>query len=730
MIINCMGETINMKQLLQYNRETAPRIEDVPRPQMKAKGLLVDTRCSLVSVGTERQMIQLSQMSLVGKARQRPDLVKQVISRVKTEGLSQTYNKVMGRLKTPTSLGYSAAGVVSGVHDALDRFAVGDRVACAGFGYASHAESIFVPANLAVKIPDGVTDEEASFVTLGAIALQGVRVAEPKLGETVAVIGLGLLGQLTCMLLEASGCRVIGLDIDPAKLELARRSGAPLTFIADSEAVNGVLNATSGHGADAVIITAAADSSQPVEMAGEICREKGTVSVVGAVRIDVPRKPYYDKELSLKLSRSYGPGRYDYNYEEAGMDYPYGYVRWTENRNMEAFLQLVAQGKLDVKSLITHRFDISEAEKAYELISGKTTEQFMGVILNYPDQQMSRKTQPDEKTAAPAVSTPRTHIGFVGAGNFASGVLLPAIASLGDLVPVAITSGSGVSAVTAAERFGFGRVVASTQEILDSDDIGAVFIATRHNQHAGLTIESLRRGKAVFVEKPLCLNREELESIEREQAKSGAPLMVGFNRRFAPMIINIKKQLDEKRLPLSMHYRINAGFIPPGTWVQDPESGGGRIVGEVCHFVDLLMFLAGSRPVKIYAEALSSGGRYRSDDNLQVTLRFENGSVGSINYVACGNPLMPKEYLEIFGGGLAVTLNDFKVLTVADDKGLKISKSRAQDKGHRTMLKEWSLALTDNRPSPIPFEQIVDSTQATFAILDSLSGGGIQWMTV
>ena len=371
-----------MKQVLQYNRAKSPTLVEVPTPQMKSKGLVVDNRASLISVGTERQMIELSQMSLLSKARKRPDLVRQVLDKVKTEGLATTYNKVMGRLNTPTPLGYSSAGVVTEVHSAVDRFAVGDRVACAGFGYACHAETIFVPGNLAVKIPENVTFEEASFVTLGAIALQGVRIADNKLGETVAVIGLGLLGQISCMLLSASGCRVIGIDIDQSKLTQAKNSGAIETFMSDSTTAGKLLDLTAGRGADSVIITAASSTSGPVELAGEICREKGKVIVVGAVKMDIPRKPLYEKELEILMSRSYGPGRYDYAYEEGGQDYPFGYVRWTENRNMEAFLNLISTGKINIKSLITHRFDTTEAKAAYELVSGNSTETILGVVLH------------------------------------------------------------------------------------------------------------------------------------------------------------------------------------------------------------------------------------------------------------------------------------------------------------------------------------------------------------
>jgi predicted dehydrogenase/threonine dehydrogenase-like Zn-dependent dehydrogenase len=672
-------------------------------------------------------MIEISQMSLVGKARQRPDMVKQVIAKMKTEGVVSTYNKVMGKLSTPTPLGYSSAGVVEEVHRAVDGWVRGDRVACAGFGYASHAERIFVPTNLAVKIPENVSFEEASFVTLGAIAMQGVRQADVRLGETVVVIGLGLLGQITCMLLSASGCRVLGIDIDRDKVDLAIKSGAQAAFLADGLETTAIANATAGRGADAVIITAASNSAAPIETAGNISRDRGRVVAVGAVKLDVPRKVYYEKELELRLSRSYGPGRYDYGYEEAGRDYPYSYVRWTENRNMESFLALISTGKIDIKGLITHRFEIEDAPKAYDMIAGKTDEKYLGVILNY------NNTKSESKPPAVTFELPKLSqigIGFVGAGNFASGVLLPNIAQIKNYDCVSIMSGSGVTATNSKERFGFKKTAESFSEITNDLGISAVFIANRHDQHAALVIEALSKRKPTFVEKPLCLNREELDQIIVTHESTGTPLMVGFNRRFAPFTEKIKSALSGRRYPLSMHYRINAGFIPSGTWIQDSEFGGGRIVGEVCHFVDLLFHIAGAKPIKISAESLSMPDRrYRSDDNLQVMIRFADGSVGSISYVASGNKAASKEYLEIFGGGMAIILDDFKNLSIINEGGRASHFKGSQDKGHRKMLETFSEHLLRGEGSPIPFTEIVQSTEATFEILDSLATGEAQWMT-
>lgn len=721
-----------MKQVLQYNRQQMPRVEDIASPGMRGMGLVVSNRCSLISAGTERQMIELSQMSLAGKARQRPDMVKQVLAKVRTEGLVSTYNKVRGSLETPVPLGYSAAGVVKKVHSSLERWTPGERVACAGYGYACHAETIYVPTNLAVKIPGNVTFEEASFVTLGAIAMQGIRIADVRLGETVAVIGLGLLGQLTCKLLSASGCRIVGLDIDERKLGVAQRGGIDWALLADDAAISRVLSLTSGKGVDSAIIAAATDSAAPVETAGRICRDKGTVVAVGSVRLDVPRKIFYDKELELKLSRSYGPGRYDYSYEEAGMDYPYGYVRWTENRNMESFLQLISTGRIDVRDLITHRFDIGQADKAYSLISNQSSESYLGVVLNYPRENVrlrSRLTLPKKSTVKASRSS-KIPVGFVGAGNFATGVLLPNMRSIAAYENRAIMSGSGVSSSSAAKRFGFKTAVSSFDEMIRDPEIEVIFIANRHNQHAELVIKSLLAGKPTFVEKPLCLSREELEQIRSAYMATETPLMVGYNRRFAPVIGKIREKIKKIQYPISMHYRINAGFIPTDNWIQDRECGGGRVIGEICHFIDLLSYLSGARPVKVHAEALSMpDDRFRSDDNLQMVIRFSNGSVGTINYVASGNEAVPKEFLEIMGGGLAIQMNDFKALTIAGDKGLQMDKKRGQDKGHRKMLQLWSHYLTADLGSPIPFDTLFDTSLTTFEILESLSAGEPRWIS-
>ncbi len=722
-----------MKQVLQYPKQQTPRLEEVPSPQLKGPGLLVSNRCSLVVNGLESQQAENLDASAAEKAEDRTDIVRQFIEKIKSESPAITNNKTTNRIKTPLSLGISSAGVVKQVHASLSKWTPGERVACAGYGYASHAEKIFVPTNLAAKIPDNVSFEEASFVTFGAIAMQGVRIADTRLGETVAVMGLGLLGQITCMLLAASGCRVLGLDTDNSKFNLATKSGAEATFTLDGSEVSRFMDYTAAKGVDAVIITSPSDSSNYVEIAGQICREKGRVVVVGTGKMEISPKAFYEKELELRISRSYGPGRFDYNYEEAGRDYPYGYVRFTENRNMESFLRLISLGRINIKELITHRFDISDADKAYELVSEPTSDNFLGVILNYPE----KDDRPIEYPATPNIQPTRLKqssklgVGLIGAGEFATTILLPHLAQIKNFEPVSILSGSGISAAAAAEKYNFRKTASALNEIMEDPEIGSVFIANRHDQHAELVMESILNGKPTFVEKPLCVNRDQLEQIKQVYRSSWIPLMVGYNRRFAPFIGKIKEHFKAGQYPLSMHYRVNAGFVPSGNWRQDQESGGGRVIGEICQFVDVLSYIAGARPSKIYAEAMSMPDEgYRPDDNLQIMMRFANGSVGTINYVASGSKYASKEYLEVMGNGTVIRMDDFKTMTICDDKGMRSEKSNVEDKGHRRMLELWCYYLATGLGSPIPFDQIVDTTQATFEILDSMAIGEPKWINL
>jgi predicted dehydrogenase/threonine dehydrogenase-like Zn-dependent dehydrogenase len=705
-----------MKQVLQHVRSGKLELAEVPEPAPRAGGVVVRNAASLISAGTEKMIIDFAGKSLLGKARERPDLVRQVVDKVRKDGLGPTMQTVMSRLDQPMALGYSCAGIVESAGRGAPEFQPGDRVACAGMGYASHAGAVFVPRNLTVAIPEGVSFEDASYVTLGAIALQGVRVAEPRLGETVAVIGLGLLGQLTVQILRAAGCRVVGIDLDPSKVQLAREMGAELAVLR-SDDVHGAVEAfTEGVGADSVIVTAAADSNDPIELAGELCRDRGIVSMVGAVKMDIPRKVYYDKELALRLSRSYGPGRYDPEYEEGGRDYPISYVRWTERRNMQEFLRLVAAGQVTPSRLTSHRFDLSEAERAYAIVTGEDRQPFLGVILTYPQEASAGSRTVQLRAPAPAG---KIGLGVIGAGNFAKAVLLPRIAKAGvDLVGVA--TATGASAKTTGDKFGFGYCTTDTEKLLADPAVHAVVIATRHGSHAWMTAQALRAGKAVFVEKPLALDEEGLQQVLEAQAETGGVLAVGFNRRFSPLVEQMK-QAFAPGAPLAMTYRINAGPIPANSWIHDPEQGGGRIIGEVCHFVDLIQHVADDEVAEVFA--FNAGGHASGlHDVVTISLRLRGGSIASINYFANGDKSYPKERLEVFGGGAIAVLDDFRELTVSRGGKRKSVKKLSQDKGFDEEIADFLRAIKDGTP-PIPLASLVATTRATFAMEESLRTG-------
>lgn len=709
-----------MKQILQHVRSGNLESAEVPEPYVKFGGVVVYNSASLISAGTERMMIDFTGKSMLGKAKERPDLVKQVLDKVKKDGLMPTLQTVMNRLDQPIPLGYSCAGVVEQVGRGAEEFAVGDRVACAGMGYASHAHAVFVPKNLTVKIPDNVTFEDASYVTLGAIALQGVRVAEVRLGESVAVIGLGLIGQLTVQILKASGCRVIGIDLDPAKVSLARELGADAAVLRSEDVEGAVAAFTAGVGMDSVIITAAADTNDPTELAGEICRDRGIVSMVGAVRMDVPRKIYYEKELQLRLSRSYGPGRYDPEYEEKGHDYPIGYVRWTERRNMEEFLRLVSTGQVTPSRLTTHRFAIEEAEKAYAIVTGQDHQPFLGVVLTYGENSGVEPVRTIELKPRPAKAG-KVGIGFVGAGNFAKAVLLPRFKAASDTVLVGVSTATGVNARTTGEKYGFSYCTTDTDQLLADESIDAVVIATRHGSHAKFAADALRAGKAVFVEKPLAINEEGLEKVLDALEASGGLLTVGFNRRFSPLAVEMKQFFPEGQ-PLAVQYRINAGPITAGTWVHDHEDGGGRIIGEVCHFIDLVQFLTGDELVEVFAHSLG-GPTAELHDTVTITLRFRGGSIASINYFSTGDKSFPKEMVEVYGGNGIAILDDFRQLTLTRNGKRRRVKRLSQEKGFDREVRAFLAAVKSGGEPPIPLRSLISTTRATFAIEESLRTG-------
>jgi polar amino acid transport system substrate-binding protein len=693
-----------VKQLVQDFKTGDIKLVDVPSLALAPGCVRVRNAYSLVSAGTERATVNLAQQSLIGKARSRPDLVKRVVETVKREGLSAAVRKVQSRLDQWKALGYSCAGTIIEVGEGVTGLSVGDRVACGGQDYASHAEEVVVPQNLCAKLPEGVALEHAVFTTLGAIAMQGVRQADARLGESVAVIGLGLVGQLTVQILKAAGCVVLGIDVSAEACELAARCGCDAVATRTSGDIERTAaRLTNGFGVDAAIITAAAPTNDPIELAAKICRERGRVVMVGVTGMELPRGPFYEKELEFRLSRSYGPGRYDPLYEEKGVDYPIGYVRWTEQRNMEAFVQLLAGNRVDVAPLMTHTFAIGDAPKAYELITGKTEERFVGVLLKYPErvEQASRlfgmegTGQAGRLSNNPAARHSSVVLGVIGAGNYAQGVLLPQFKANADVTLRMVCTATGVKAEKAKEKFGFETSTTNWRDVLADKAVNAVLIATRHDLHAQIVCEALQAGKTVFCEKPLCLRGEELDEITSTIQKSGnSRLMVGFNRRFAPFAARARDLAG----PLVMRYRVSVQPLPSDHWINDPETGGGRILGEVCHFIDFLRFTARSRVVSVFAQGF---GR----ENVQVALRFADGSVGSIDYFNVADTDLKKEHVEVFAGGKHVIEDDVR------------------EKGQAEEVRQFVRAVKTGGLMPIPLEEIVDSTRATLAVLESIRTG-------
>jgi polar amino acid transport system substrate-binding protein len=705
-----------MKQVLQNRKTGRPFVGEVPVPALQRGRVLVRTVASLISAGTERAAVELVSKGLVQEARQRPDLVKAVVAKVKNEGLLNTFASVRDKMAASQSLGYSAAGIVAAVGEDVSEFQVGDRVVCAGVGFASHAEVLSVPKNLCVHLPEGVSFESGAYGTLGAIALQGVRLAEPTLGESVVVIGLGLVGQLTLQLLKANGCRVFGLDLDQARVALALELGADKAAVSSETSAKDIETWTRGHGADAVLITAATDSNEPVELAGRVSRLKGRVIVVGMTGMNIPRQPFFSRELKLVISMSYGPGRYDPEYEERGHDYPLPYVRWTEKRNIESFLELIAEQRVNVERLTTHRFPIAEADRAYQLISGELREPNLGVVLNYdPQAEVVRKIS---LGAAPPVrkSEQRIVLGVIGAGGYVPAMLLPHFKAEGVALR-SIATASGISAHDVGKRFGFAYAVSSAEEVLDDAEVNLIVVGTRHDLHAELARKALERNKHVFVEKPLALNDEQLDAVLEAAGSSTGRLMVGFKRRFSPLAQRAKEFFNGRITPLSMLYRVNAGRIPKDHWTQNAEEGGGRIVGEVCHFIDLMQFLAGAPPVSVFAESISAKSSKIVDaDSVFITVRFADGSNGAVAYLSEGDKGLAKERLEIFGDGRVFVLDDFRRATIYKDGRDEEVALKAQDKGQQAQVRE----ICKNRIAPISLDELAATTRATFRVLDSL----------
>lgn len=704
-----------MKQLTQNLKDGTMLVMDVPRPAIDAGRLLIRSAFSIISGGTEGKTVSDARKSYLEKAKSRQKEVRQVIELAKSNGIRDTYNLVMNKLEAYSALGYAAVGCVVHVPIGVSSIKIGDMVACGGSD-AAHAEVLSVGMNLCARVHEGTDPRHAALATIASIALQGVRQAEVRLGESVAVIGLGLIGQLTMQLLAAQGCMPIGLDIDSRQMELAKHCGFLHSYLSSNDGVVAAINdLTRGIGVDAVIITAGTSSLAPVNLAGELCRRKGKVVIVGAVPTGFERKHYYRKELDLRMSSSYGPGRYDPLYEDQGIDYPIGYVRWTVQRNMQAYLDLLAAGKLNIEPLITHVFPLERAKEAYDMILAKK-EHYCAVLLEYDQEREIEGTVYREQLR---ITNDELRIGgvraaFIGAGSFAQNMILPNLRGLVGFVGISTRHGNTSRYVM--DKYGFDYATDDVGKILSDENANTVFVMTRHDTHARYVIEALQTGKDVFVEKPLALTTDELEQVRAAYEASNARLMLGFNRRFAPQIVDLMK-LFERSQKKAITYRVNAGILPPDHWVHDPKVGGGRIVGEGCHFIDLCAFIAGAPIVSVAAYETESGAGLR--DTVSISLAFANGSSANISYFSNGSKQLSKEYLEVFCNGVSVVVDDFRTMTVYGERVRK-SKLKRQDKGHAAELKAFVAVIEQGKPAPIPFEEIYDSSKATFAVVQSI----------
>ncbi|HXE76440.1 MAG TPA: bi-domain-containing oxidoreductase [Candidatus Xenobia bacterium] len=713
-----------MKQLTQSYRTGALSVEEVPIPALRPQGVLVRNAFSLISPGTERAMMELARASLLEKARQRPEQVRQVIRSARQEGWLTTFRKVMDRLDTPVSVGYCSAGTVIEVGSEVTEFRLGDRVACAGEGHGAHAEVVYVPRTLCARVPDNVSLEHAAMAPLGAIALESLRQANVQLGERVAVVGLGLVGLLIVQLLEAAGCHVLAADIDPERVALARTLGAENACeAAHLEAA--AAGFTADHGIDVVILAAASRSADLLELAGRIARERGRVVIVGVFPLEIPRKLYFEKELSLMLSRAFGPGSFDPEVIERGRDYPYSHVRWTAGRHLEEFLAQIASGGVRVEPLLTHRFPIERAEDAYKVLDDPSARP-LGIVFSYD----TEKALPRSFCAvtAGAVSEPRKEggrlsLGVIGAGKFAQTYLLPHFRHRG-VKMITVCTATSPSAAHVARKFGFAQCTCDAEAVLQDPQIDCLLIATRHDLHARLAAAGLRAGKAVFVEKPLALDQAGLREVLAAARATGGKLHVGFNRRFSPLARRVKDFFAHRQGPLVMTYRVNAAPIPPDHWIYSPVEGGGRIRSEMCHFIDLLSFFAGAPPVRVHAEAVSHpAGPMRADENIHVAVQFADGSSGTITYTTIGDTTLARERVEVFGENTVAVINNFRTGQFHRGHRTRPYWYLQQDMGYRDEVKTFLEAARGARPMPIPLAEILASSLATLLVLDSLSAG-------
>ncbi len=695
---------------------------DVPCPSPKAGHLLIRTRASLLSAGTERMMLDFGKANWLNKARQQPDKVKQTIDKIRTDGLLSTIEAIQAKLDKSIPLGYCNSGIVVGVGSYTTGYNVGDRVA----SNCSHAEMACAPVNLTARIPDSVNDAQAAFTVVSAIGLNGIRLAQPTMGETFVVTGMGLIGQIAAQLLHAHGCRVMGIDPDPAKLEIARSFGVETVDVSLGEdPVAAAMAFSRGMGVDGVIITASTKSNQPVHQAALMCRKRGRIILTGVIGLQLSRADFYEKELSFQVSCSYGPGRYDAQYEQKGHDYPIGFVRWTEQRNFQAVLDAMASGALNVEALISHRFPFDEAHKAYQLLHSK--EPYLGILFEYPTdsdnstQKLKATSVLIKQTQDVAIEPQKPVVGMIGAGSYSTRILLPALQSFNANLDTIASSG-GANAAQFGKKFGFREACSNAESIFTNQDINVVVIATQHGSHAQYVNQSLKHGKHVFVEKPLCMTLEELQQIE-DSSNPDQLLMVGFNRRFSSFTQKMKSLLDSVGAPKCFIMTVNAGDIPASHWTQDKNEGGGRIIGEACHFVDLLRFLAGSNISSFTAVKIGDAGSGSIlDDKSSITLTFQDGSIGTIHYFANGHKSFPKERLEVFCAGRVLQLDNFRKLQGFGWPGFTKMKSWKQDKGNQNCMQAFLAAVQDGKPSPIPHAEIMEVSRVTIEIAQSLSG--------
>lgn len=706
-----------MKQIIQDLKTGQTLLADIPAPMIRKGAVLIQTTRSLVSLGTERMLVEFGKANLIDKARQQPDKVKQVLEKIKSDGLIPTLEAVFNKLGQPLPLGYCNVGVVREVGEGVEEFKVGDRVASNG----PHAEYVVVPKNLVAKIPENVSDDAATFTVIGSIGLQGIRLLNPTMGETVVVVGLGLIGLLAAELLVLNGCNVIGIDFDERKLELARKKGVVPINGRTEDVVSRVEALTSGVGADGVLITASAKGNDIISQSAKVSRKRGRIVLVGVIGLDISRADFYEKELSFQVSCSYGPGRYDDMYEQRGIDYPLPYVRWTEKRNFETILSSMASGRLDVNALITENVSLSDFDKIYGEIGTSTS---IASILEYPQHGGSKHSNVVQLSTG-SFSGQNDVVGVIGAGNFTKMNMMPAISGLKANLKY-IASASGVSGTMVAKKYGFTHSTTDYRQIITDPEVKLVIITTRHNQHADQVVETLNEGKHVFVEKPLALNAADIERIVQAQQKSGKTITVGYNRRFSPHVQKIKSMLSQSGETINMIATMNAGFIPGDHWVHDMNIGGGRIIGEACHFIDLLVYLNGSKVVSVCMNAMGEDS-LENTDNASILLRFENGSNGVINYFANGSKAYSKERVEVYSSGRTAIIDNFRKTTGFGFKGFSALSTR-QDKGHKAQFTQLFKSLKEGGPELIPLPEIINVSMASFAAIESLKTK--QWINI